>query len=126
MDIFLGGCADVALSVDVDPAIGGVEEDPLADVELALEVQHWPLHQLLDDEREVLHALLLLTTGVGSSTLDIRIGIMVVVVLLEYRCFVPGAAPNSIVDAHYITQLIEVLENVNAYASVESSWFEKP
>ena len=98
----------------------------MADVELALEVQHGPLHQLLDDEREVLHALLLLAIGIGASTLDIRIGIVVVVMLLEYRCFVPGAAPNSIVDAHYITQLIEVLENVNAYASVESSRFEKP
>jgi len=69
---------------------------------------------------------LLLAAGIGAATLGIRVGIVVVVVLLEYRCFVPGAAPNSIVDAHYVTQLIEVLENVNAYASVESSRFEKP
>lgn len=46
--------------------------------------------------------------------------------LLEYRCLVPGATPDSIVRKHYISQLIKVLKQMDANTTIKSCWLEQP
>ena len=58
-------------------------------------------------------------THVSSSS-------MIVIVFLKKRCLISGSSAYSIAARHDFLQLIEVLENVDAYASVEPCRFKQP
>ena len=64
INILPGTCSNVALSVDVDLTVGRIEEYPLSDVELPIEIKHWPLDKLLDHKCKVLHLVAFLVIGI--------------------------------------------------------------
>lgn len=51
---------------------------------------------------------------------------MVLIVLLKYTCFIPCAPPNSVIGGHNVSELIEILKQVYAYASIESGRLKQP
>ena len=61
-------------------------------------------------------------TVVGVLSLDL--GLMVMVVSLEDRCLVTCSSTNTIVVAHYLSELIKGLEDVDTNTTIETCRFE--
>jgi len=65
---------------------------------------------------------------IGSVTIFVFIYIdhVILIVGLEDRLPVSNTSANSIVCAHYVPQLIKVLENMDTNASVETCRLKQP
>ena len=110
---------NIALPINIHFAICRIEQSPHSDVKLSFQVEHRTLNELLNHK------------GVTSDLL-ISIGIdvlsrnVVVVVSLEDWGLVSGSTAYAIAIGHYVTELVEVREDVDAYSSVEAGGLQQP
>lgn len=119
----LGAGPYIGFGVDVGLAVGGVEEHPGADVEFPVEVEEGAFDEFLNDEGVV--AVLQDLIALLVLLLDLHLAV-VVVVHLEDRDLVPAAPPNAVVDRHDVSQLVEILKNMDANSSVETCGLQQP
>jgi len=84
-------------------------------------IQQWFFNKFLDYKSKTFELLFFIFILLIISSCYV-----IMVMSLEYAHFITFASSDTVTFAHYFSELVKSLENMNSNSSIKARWFQQP
>ena len=119
--VFFGACSYITFFEAVKFSVIRIQNGPNSDVEFTIAVEQWFFNQLLDNESKTFELFFFIFVCCSVASCYV-----IMIVCLENAHFITLASTNAVTFAHYFSELVKCLENMNSNSSIEARWLQQP